>query len=173
MIYSWSAWKVDLGQYVFVFVRKKKFNFVEQCYRWIRKFQMTHECISHENTCCKLFVAINIVFIDLYVLISFVWKCAFLKLFDFTTFKYKLNITNLCSMNCVDTMLGILNKKWPCATIFLDYVHFFKIPYDGSKHAVINYMYTCTERQNIWQKCLFNMRSYSKVHYWQIYYLIA
>ena len=43
-------------------------------------------------------------------------------------------ITNLCSMNCVDTMFGILNKKWPYTTIFPDYVHFFKISLCGSKH---------------------------------------
>jgi len=77
---------------------------------WIGEFLMAHECIADENTCCKFFVAINSVFIDLYVLISFVWKCTFLKFFDFITFKYKLNITNLCSINCVHTMLDILNK---------------------------------------------------------------
>ena len=38
-------------------------------------------------------------------------KMCLLKFFDFTTFKHKLNITNLDSINCVHTMLDILNKK--------------------------------------------------------------
>ena len=103
---------------------------------------MLHKSIAHENTCCKFFVAINIVFIDLYVLIPFVWKCAFLKIFDFTTFKHNQNITNFCSMNCVDKMLDILHKKWRYTTNFSDYVHLFKIPPGCSKHTDETVFYT-------------------------------
>ena len=54
-------------------------------------------------------------------------KCVFLKFFDFTSFKHNQNITNFCSMNCVDKTLDILHKKWRYTTNFSDYVHLWKI----------------------------------------------
>jgi len=54
---------------------------------------------------------------------------------NFTTFKHNQNITNFCSMNCVDKMFHILYKKWRYTTNFSVDVYLFKILRWCSKHT--------------------------------------
>ena len=92
---------------------------------------MVHKCISRKNI-LYIFSCNKHCFQGLLSFHIICLKCAFLKFFDFTTFKHNQNITNFCSMNCFDKMLDILHKKLRYTTNFSNYVHSFKIPWGAS-----------------------------------------